>query len=460
MSTLKKRKLKPTEFSVQNLRNVGISAHVDSGKTTLTERMLYYSGRIHKMREVRGGDGGATMDFHEIEKQRGITISSAATRVLWEDHAINIIDTPGHVDFTIEVERSLRVLDGAVLVLCASRGVQSQSLTVDRQMKRYGVPRIAFVNKMDRLGADPVAVIAGMRKRLNDNPIPIQFPMGTESAFAGVVDLITMEAVSFDGEFGQDVRRDSIPVEFQSDAETARASMLDAFAMLDDELMSLMLAGETPTVRRIKNVIRKNTLELKMTPVLFGTAMKNKGVQEVLDAINAYLPSPLDRKVIAHDISENEVELQCDEDRPPVAMAFKTVVEKFGQLTFVRIYQGSFKKGDQIVNTRTGKVIRLGRLARIHAGDREDIDVARAGDIVGVIGMDCYSGDTFAKRGLDVRLESFVVADPVVELSIAPQSRDDADKLATALGLHHQERSYLSHFQGFRFWRNVDRWNG
>ena len=433
MSTLKKRKLKTVNQPIERLRNVGISAHVDSGKTTLTERMLYYGGRIHKIREVRGGDGGATMDFHPIEEQRGITISSAVTRVDWKDHAINVIDTPGHVDFTVEVERSLRVLDGAVLVLCASRGVQSQSLTVDRQMKRYGVPRIAFINKMDRLGANPEAVIAAMRKRLRDNPVAIQLPMGCQESFAGVVDLITMEAVYFDGEFGQVVRRDSIPAEFQAAAENARATMLDALALLDDDLMNALLSDESVAAEKIRSVIRTNTISLKMTPVMFGTAMKNKGVQEVLDAINAYLPSPKERKVIAHDISENEVRLECDSNLPRAAMAFKTVVEKFGQLTFVRVYQGTLEKGDSLVNVRTGKAVRFGRLVRIHAGDKEDIDIAHAGDIVGAVGLDCYSGDTFASRGFDVKLESFEIADPVVELSIAPKSRDDADRLAAAL---------------------------
>ena len=433
MSTLKKRQLKNVNYPVQQVRNVGISAHIDSGKTTLTERMLYYSGRIHKMREVRGGDGGATMDFDDIEKRRGITISSAATRVVWEDHAINVIDTPGHVDFTVEVERSLRVLDGAVLVLCASRGVQSQSLTVDRQMKRYRVPRIAFVNKMDRVGANANAVLDDMRKRLNDNPVAIQLPMSAETAFEGVIDLVAMEAVWFDGEHGQSVRRGVIPDQFGGLAQAARAGMLEALAMLDDDLMDIMLAGETPSADQIKSVIRKNTLALNVTPVLFGTAMKNKGVQEVLDAINAYLPAPNEREVIGNDISQNEVQLVCDADQPAVAMAFKTVVEKFGQLTFVRIYQGSIRKGDQLVNVRTGKPVRLGRLARIHAGDRLDIDLAQAGDIVGVVGIDCFSGDTFVKPGLDVRLESFVVAEPVVELSIVPKNREDTDKLASAL---------------------------
>ena len=434
MSTLKKRKPKPVKFQIGNLRNVGISAHIDSGKTTLTERMLFYGGRIHKMREVRGGDGGATMDFDPIEKRRGITIASAVTRVDWNNHAINIIDTPGHVDFTIEVERSLRVLDGAVLVLCASRGVQSQSLTVDRQMKRYNVPRIAFINKMDRLGANPEAVVESMKKRLNDNTVPIQFPMGREDAFVGVIDLITMEAVINDGEFGEKVRRGPVPTEYQSAANSARAIMLESLAMLDDELMKALMAGESPPVELIQDVIRKNTIELKMTPVLFGTAMKNKGVQEVLDAINAYLPSPIEREVIAHDITEREVQLECDSDLPVVAMVFKTVVEKFGQLTFMRVYQGSLAKGETLVNVRTGKPIRFGRLVRVHAGQREDLDVAVAGDIIGVVGIDCYSGDTFAKRGFDARLETFVVADPVIELSIAPKKREDADKLAAALG--------------------------
>ena len=360
-----------TQVPVERLRNVGISAHIDSGKTTLTERMLFYAGRIHKIREVRGGDGGAFMDSDPIEKRRGITIASAVTRVNWNDHAINVIDTPGHVDFTVEVERSLRVLDGAVLVLCASRGVQSQSLTVDRQMKRYNVPRIAFINKMDRLGANPASVIQQMRDRLKDNAVAIQYPMGTEDAFAGVIDLITLEAVYFDGEFGQEVRRETIPTQLQSDAKTARNQMLDALAMLDDQLMEMMLTGEQPTAKLIQTVIRKSTLALQLTPVLFGSAYKNKGVQEVLDAITNYLPSPQEREVIAHDISENEFQLECESERPLVAMAFKTVVEKFGQLTFLRVYQGTLQKGNQVVNVRTGKPIRFGRLVRIHADKRE-----------------------------------------------------------------------------------------
>ena len=403
---LKKNNLRPNPTSIRRLRNVGISAHVDSGKTTLTERMLFYAGRIHKIREIRGGDGGATMDFDPIEKRRGITIASAVTRVDWNHHAINIIDTPGHVDFTVEVERSLRVLDGAVLVLCASRGVQSQSLTVDRQMKRYRVPRVAFVNKMDRLGANPTAVVEGMQKQLNDNAVAIQLPIGKQESFVGVIDLITMEAVFNDGEFGEQVRRIAIPIEYQSVAESARNEMLESLALLDDDLMQVVLTGEQPTEAQIQTVIRKNTIELKMTPVLYGSAMKNKGVQELLDAINAYLPSPKEREVMAYDISETEVQLGCDPKLPTVAMAFKTVVEKIGQLTFVRIYQGSLSKGETLVNVRTEKPIRFGRLVRIHADQHQDLDTATAGDIIGVFGVDCYSGDTFAQRGFDARLET------------------------------------------------------
>lgn len=419
--------------SINRLRNIGISAHIDSGKTTLTERILYYGGRIHKMREVRGGDGGASMDFDPIEKRRGITIASAVTRVEWNDHAINIIDTPGHVDFTVEVERSLRVLDGAVLVLCASRGVQSQSLTVDRQMKRYQIPRIAFINKMDRIGADPEAVLKQMRTRLRDNAVAIQIPMGRESAFTGVIDLIAMQAVTFAGEDGKDVQRGPVPESYQHEADAARKNMLDELAMLDDALMETMLSGEEPTTEQIRKAIRDATLNLRLTPVLMGSAFKNKGVQEVLDAITDFLPSPKEREVIAHDQLENAVQLQTDPEGPLVAMAFKTVVEKYGQLTFLRVYQGTLQKGAQVMNVRTGKPTRIARLVRVHANKQEDLESAEAGDIVGAVGIDCFSGDTFTDRGFDARLETFVVAEPVIQLAIAPRNRNDADKLATAL---------------------------
>ena len=382
------------------LRNLGISAHIDAGKTTLTERMLFYCGRIHTVRDVRGGDGGATMDSDPIEKDRGITISSAATRIQWNEYVINVIDTPGHVDFTVEVERSLRVLDGAVLVLCAVGGVQSQSLTVDRQMRRYGVPRIAVINKMDRIGANPMRVIAELQERLGANPIALQLPLGTERDFDGVIDLVTMQAVRFRGQFGEVREVEAIPVELQAVAKDAREQMLESLAMLDDDLMDQMLRGENPSELTIRRVIRESTMTHRATPVLLASAYKNKGVQEVLDAAAMYLPSPAEREIAAIDqrtTSGNSqmVRLLADNDRPLVAMAFKTVVEKFGQLTYLRVYQGSLQRGCTYRNSRTGKKVRVGRLVRMHAAQQEDIECALAGDIVGVIGIDCASGDTF-----------------------------------------------------------------
>ncbi|MBL8816604.1 MAG: elongation factor G [Planctomyces sp.] len=429
------------------LRNIGISAHIDSGKTTLTERILYYSGRIHKVREVKGGDGGATMDHMDLERERGITITSAATRVEWRDeqygisYPINIIDTPGHVDFTVEVERSLRVLDGAILVLCAVGGVQSQSLTVDRQMRRYGVPRIAFINKMDRIGANPDKVMVAMKEKLKCNAVPLQIPMGLESAFAGVIDLIRMEAVYFEGEKGGDVVRKPIPDEFKSKAEDARRHMLEELSLHDDELMSALLEEAEVDIPQIERVIRRATLAQQITPVLMGSAYKDKGVQEALDAVVRYLPSPLDREQYANDNSQPvgedghhpKIKLTSDTDAPMVAMAFKTVVESFGQLTYTRIYQGKITKGSTYVNARTGRSVRFGRLVRMHANEREDIDSAEAGDIISVVGVDCASGDTFTTEGMQVSLENIYVADAVIRLSIEPKKRDDADKLSKAL---------------------------
>ena len=426
------------------LRNLGISAHIDAGKTTLTERMLFYCGRIHTVRDVRGGDGGATMDSDPIEKDRGITISSAATRIQWNEYVINVIDTPGHVDFTVEVERSLRVLDGAVLVLCAVGGVQSQSLTVDRQMRRYGVPRIAVINKMDRIGANPMRVIAELQERLGANPIALQLPLGTERDFDGVIDLVTMQAVRFRGQFGEVREVEAIPVELQAVAKDAREQMLESLAMLDDDLMDQMLRGENPSELTIRRVIRESTMTHRATPVLLASAYKNKGVQEVLDAAAMYLPSPAEREIAAIDqrtTSGNSqmVRLLADNDRPLVAMAFKTVVEKFGQLTYLRVYQGTLQRGCTYQNSRTGKKVRVGRLVRMHAAQQEDIECALAGDIVGVIGIDCASGDTFSEIGFDVALENIVVADPVMQRSIEPVRREDADKLSKALDKFRRE---------------------
>jgi elongation factor G len=435
---------------LSRVRNIGISAHIDSGKTTLTERMLFYCGRIHKIRDVKGGDGGATMDHMDLERERGITITSAATRVMWKsdelkipEHVINIIDTPGHVDFTVEVERSLRVLDGAILVLCSVGGVQSQSLTVDRQMKRYGVPRIAFINKMDRTGANPNKVMKAMREKLHANAVPLQLPIGLESNFVGVVDLIRMDAVYTTGEEGEIVERREIPAELQEEAEVARMDMLEALSQFDDALMGTLLEEGEVSVADIRRIVRSATLAQQITPVLMGSAFKNKTVQEALDAVTMYLPCPTDVDVYANDNSKGAVpdedgkrpriQLTNDNKDPMVAMAFKTVVETFGQLTYMRVYQGQIKKGDSYVNARTGNSVRFGRLVRMHANDREEIDVGEAGDIMAVVGVDCASGDTFLGGGVEYSLENIFVAEPVIRLSIEPAKRDDADKLVKAL---------------------------
>lgn len=427
---------------LSKVRNIGISAHIDSGKTTLTERILYYSGRIHRVQEVKGKDGGATMDFMDLERERGITIASAATSVEWKGYPVNVIDTPGHVDFTVEVERSLRVLDGAILVLCAVGGVQSQSLTVDRQMKRYHVPRIAFINKMDRTGANPNKVIEQIREKLGVTAVPLQIPIGREADFEGVVDLIKMEAVYFEGEQGVEVRRDAIPEELKEQAETVRAEMLETLSLFSDDLMMALLEETEIEEEEIHKIIREATLTQEITPVMMGTAFKNKGVQELLDAVTSYLPSPLDRDIEAIDLDQTKgeedaeshrVKLAHSDDEPLVAMAFKTVVENFGQLTYMRVYQGKIEKGQSYTNTRTGQQIRFGRLVKMHADDREDIDEGCAGDIFAVVGVDCASGDTFCSKGANFALESIFVPEPVIRLSIEPLKRDSADRLGKAL---------------------------
>lgn len=434
-------------MNLEKVRNIGISAHIDSGKTTLTERILFYSGRIHEIHEVKGKDKvGATMDFMELEREKGITITAAATQVKWKDVTVNVIDTPGHVDFTVEVERSLRVLDGAILVLCSVGGVQSQSLTVDRQMKRYKVPRIAFINKMDRTGANPDKVINQIREKLGVIPVPLQIPMGREADFNGVIDLLTMQAVYFDGEDGENIRREAIPAEYQEKAKTARGEMLEALSMFSDSLMEKLLEEAEVSVDELRTIIREATIALQITPVMMGSAYKNKGVQEALDGVTYYLPSPLDRQMTAIDqlkkpASEeetkdpnwNRVKLESNPELPLVCMAFKTVVEQYGQLTYTRIYQGKIVKGDSYFNTRTGKKVRFGRLVRMHANDREDVDVAEAGDIVALVGVDCASGDTFCSESVTYSLESIFVPDAVIRLSIEPAKRDGADKLGKAL---------------------------
>ena len=422
-----------------NVRNIGISAHIDSGKTTLTERVLFYAGKIHSVKEVRGE--GATMDHMELEKERGITITSAATTVQWADKKVNIIDTPGHVDFTVEVERSLRVLDGAVLVLCAVAGVQSQSITVDRQMKRYNVPRLAFINKMDRTGANPKSVIEQLGSKLGLNTVPLQIPIGLESSFEGVVDLITREAVYFDGTKGEDVRRETIPEDLKDATERARQGMLEALSMVSDKVMELLLEEQEVPIPLIHETIREGVVANQICPVLMGSAYKNKGVQLLLDAVSAYLPSPLDRAIFAKD-NENgmaEVPLSADPDGQLVAMAFKLVEEPYGQLTYMRIYQGSLTKGTFYYNSRQRRKGRISRILRVHADEKEDIDSAGAGDIVAVMGIEPATGDTYCEEGTNLSLESIFAAEPVIDLAISPNKRADLDKLSKALNRFQRE---------------------
>nr|WP_244420359.1 elongation factor G [Isosphaera pallida] len=424
--------------NLNHVRNIGISAHIDSGKTTLTERILFYSGKIHVIREVRGE--GAVMDHMELEKERGITITSAATTVAWEDRLegvqkkINIIDTPGHVDFTVEVERSLRVLDGAVLVLCAVAGVQSQSITVDRQMKRYNVPRLAFINKMDRTGANPASVIQQLEEKLGLQPVPLQLPIGAESNFEGVLDLINREAIYFDGPKGETVRREPVPAEYKDQVERARQGMLETLSLVSDPIMELLLEESEVPLDLIHKTIREATIANQICPVLMGSAYKNKGVQPLLDAVCAYLPSPLDRQVKAFDNNiGQDVMLEANAEKPLVAMAFKLVEEAFGQVTYTRIYQGTLRKGEFYYNSRLKKKQRVSRILRVHSDQKEDIDMAEAGDIVAVMGFECATGDTYCAEGLNLSLESIYAAEPVIDLSIAPVKRADQDKLSKAL---------------------------
>jgi len=421
---------------LQKVRNIGISAHIDSGKTTLTERILFYTKRIRVIHDVKGKDGvGAKMDSMELERERGITIASAATYCEWAGHHINIIDTPGHVDFTIEVERSLRVLDGAILVLCAVAGVQSQSMTVDRQMRRYKVPRIAFVNKADRSGANPYRVAAQLREKLKHNAVLMQIPIGLEADFAGVIDLATMKALYFDGDNGESVRVEEIPAALRAEAEAKRHEMLDAVSMFSDELMEAVLE-EKVTEDQIHEAVRRGTLSLDLTPVFIGSAYKNKGVQPLLDAVARYLPTPTDVFNEALDLTRDEtkIRLVADPDAPFVALAFKLEEGRFGQLTYIRLYQGSLKKGDTIVNSRTGKEAKVGRLVRMHSDEMEDITDAMAGDIVALFGIDCASGDTFTSDKIQVAMTSMHVPDPVIHLTIKPKDKKAQGNVAKALG--------------------------
>ncbi len=421
---------------LSTIRNIGISAHIDSGKTTLTERILFYTGKIHAIHEVRGKDDvGAVMDSMELERERGITIASAATHCVWDKHDINIIDTPGHVDFTIEVERALRVLDGAVLILCGVAGVQSQSMTVDRQMKRYNVPRIAFINKLDRSGANPFKVTEQLREKLGHNAVMMQLPIGLEAEFDGVVDLITMKAHFFEGDNGENVVEKEIPENMQADAASAREAMLDAVSMFSDHLMEAILE-EKVSEEMIHDAIRNGVLSLDLTPVFLGSAYKNKGVQVLLNAVNSYLPAPTDIKNTGVDLDDDEAEvaIESDFDKPLVILAFKLEDGRYGQLTYVRVYQGTLGKGSTIINSRTGKKHKVGRLVRMHADEMQDIDDAGAGDIVALFGIECASGDTFTDGKTNYAMSSMHVPDPVISLSIKPKDQKSQDNMGKALG--------------------------
>lgn len=419
------------------IRNIGISAHIDSGKTTLTERILFYTKRIHAIHDVKGKDGvGATMDSMELEKERGITIASAATYCKWNDYEINIIDTPGHVDFTIEVERSLRVLDGAVLVLCAVGGVQSQSITVDLQMKRYKVPCIAFINKCDRSGANPFRVIDQLRSKLGHNALAMQIPIGLETNLEGVVDLVGMQALYFDGDSGEIIRTEEIPLELLTEAKSRREELIDAASLFSDELTEAILEGTEITPDMIYAAVRKGTLKREITPVYMGSAYKNKAVQPMLDGVNHLLPCPSEVENVALDMENNEeqVVLENDPDKPIVALAFKLEDGKYGQLTYIRVYQGTVSKGSTIVNVRSGKKVKIGRVVRMHADQMEEVEELKSGYIGALFGVECSSGDTFVSAGINLTMTSMYVPKPVISLAISP--RDNKSQMAMSKALN------------------------
>ncbi|MCG6893663.1 MAG: elongation factor G [Desulfobacteraceae bacterium] len=424
------------------LRNIGISAHIDSGKTTLTERILYYTQRIHAIHDVKGKDGvGATMDSMELERERGITIASAATYCTWKEHEINIIDTPGHVDFTIEVERSLRVLDGAVLVLCSVGGVQSQSITVDQQMKRYNVPCIAFVNKCDRSGADPFRVIRQLREKLGHNAVALQIPIGLEVDFDGVIDLLAGKALYFEGENGEIVREEEIPSALRQEAESHREALLDAASEFSDDLTEAILEEREVSTELVIQALRTGTLQRKITPVLMGSAYKNKGVQPLLDAVTRLLPGPneVENQALDLDREETPVVLSADPDGDVVALAFKLEDGPYGQLTYLRVYQGTLQKGQSVANVRTGKKLKIGRLVRMHADQMEEIESIPAGFIGALFGVDCASGDTFVSPGKRWTMTSMYVPEPVISLSILPRDNKAQINMSKALNRFSKE---------------------
>ncbi|MBL7555820.1 MAG: elongation factor G [Bdellovibrionaceae bacterium] len=424
------------KWDINTVRNIGISAHIDSGKTTLSERILFYGGKIHAIHEVKGKDGvGATMDSMDLEREKGITIQSAATQVYWKDHTVNLIDTPGHVDFTIEVERSLRVLDGAILVLCGVAGVQSQSITVDRQMKRYGVPRLAFVNKLDRQGANPFRVKDALVEKLRLNAVMVQIPIGLEENHKGAVDLVTMKAYVNEGSSGEKVTEIPIPAELVEQAKDYRQQMIGKLADIDDSIGEKFLMEEEPTVEEIRKAIRNGVISLKLVPVFCGSAFKNKGVQLLLDGVNMYLPTPEEKREHALDLDKNEekIPLFPDSDKPLVALAFKLQQTQFGQLTYMRIYQGKVSVGDFITNTTDKKKVKVPRLVRMNSDKMDEIQTAYSGDIVAFFGVDCASGDTFTDGTINVSMQSMHVPDAVISLAVAPKDKQSSNNFSKAL---------------------------
>ena len=440
---------------LSKVRNIGISAHIDSGKTTLTERILFYTKRIHAIHEVRGKDGvGAKMDSMELEKERGITIQSAATYCSWKDIDINIIDTPGHVDFTVEVERALRVLDGAILVLCSVGGVQSQSITVNRQMTRYNVPRVAFINKCDRTGANPEKVTRQLREKLDLNAHLLQIPMGLESDLKGMIDLISQKAVYFEGPNGESIVEKEIPAEYQAEATAKRDALLEEVSMFSEELMEALLEDGEIDQQLIFDAIRKGTLALEFTPVLVGSAYKNKGVQLLLDAVERYLPCPTDVTNMALDLKNEEKEFTVtnNPNDPLIMLAFKLEDGRYGQLTYTRTYQGQLAKGDTVYNSRTGKKTKIGRLCRMHSNEMEEIDACGSGDIVALFGVDCASGDTFTSEDISCSMTSMHIPEPVISLAVIPKDNKAQINMSKALNRFTKEdptfKTYVDHETG------------
>jgi elongation factor G len=438
---------------ISMVRNIGISAHIDSGKTTLSERILFYTGKIHKIEEVRGKSGvGAKMDSMDLEREKGITIQSAATYCTWGDYNINLIDTPGHVDFTVEVERALRVLDGAVLVLCAVAGVQSQSITVDRQMKRYGVPKLAFVNKMDRAGANPFRVVNMLREKLNHNAHLVTYPIGAEDKFEGVVDLLTLEAIYFDGDNGEHIRKEECPANIKDECLEYRSALIEALSDFDDALAEKFLEGADVTADDIRPVLRKATLSLNFTAVFCGSAYKNKGVQHLLDGVCHYLPNPSERTNVGLDQRNDEAEvvMEADPSKPFVGLAFKLEDGRFGQLTYLRVYQGKISKGDFIHNINNKKKVKIPRIVRMHSNEMHDVETAVAGDIVALFGIECASGDTFTDGSVEITMTSMHIPAAVMSLAVEPKERSGLQNFSKALNRFSKEDPT------FRVWRDEE----